>query len=186
MTTSGLCYYNGYIYYTGKDESQTIHLFRMDYDAHNKKEIVTLCNSNEGESVDLRQFHRDNLFYYVVGRDGISDLYRIDMVKDEKSLMYEKKEYGSLEKMNFLDNKVYYQFCIIAADKTMTSTLYQYDWNDNIIDTIEVEDSMTNYICYFGGPDYLFLCNPDKTLYYFDKTKLGTGQHEWIKSEVVK
>ena len=34
----GLCYYNGYIYYLAKDNSQSTNLYQMDYDGHNKKE----------------------------------------------------------------------------------------------------------------------------------------------------
>jgi hypothetical protein len=74
------------------------------------------------------QFHRDNLFYFVGGYDGSIKLYRIDMVKNEKTLIFESDGKKILSSMKFYENNVYYIIHNNDAG-TMTSTIYQYNIN---------------------------------------------------------
>ena len=270
-TLTGLCYYSGYIYYLSKDESQSTVLNKMDYDGHNKKVIMTLFNINEAYTASLLTFHRDNLFYTVIGQNNENvKLYRIDMEKNEKQLLVDVSGNVYITELKCLDNNIYYNLTLKAGDGTMTSTIYQYnietgnttklidgeycnsytvtkdyiyyatnhnvnkyeiksgisstllddvkwgqlsndgmhlyidvdknskgediprnifvyDWDDNVIDSIQVWQSMSKLICLFGDTDYLFLKDViANEIYYFDKTKIGTSDHDWLKAEVIK
>jgi len=270
-TLTGFCYYNGYIYYISKDENQSTTLYKMDYDGHNKKNIMTLFNINEAYTASLLTFHRDNLFYSVIGENNEDvKLYRIDMKKNEKELLVDVSGNVYINDLICLDNNVYYDLTLKSGAGTMTSTISQYnietgdtkklidgeycnsytvtkdyiyyatnhnvnkhdiksgntsillddvkwgqlsndgihlyldvdknskgesiprnifvyDWNDKIIDSIQVQQSMSKLICLFGDTDYLFLDDViAKQIYYLDKTKIGTNDHEWLKTDVIK
>ena len=82
---------------------------------------------------------------------------------------------------------LYVDISMNANGEKIPREIVALDWDNNIIDRIRVDDDLLSCICYFGGADYLFLHQRKLTgeFYYFDKSKLGTSEHNWVKSQVI-
>lgn len=167
-----------YLQFSYTDESSD---YSIKYYDESTGKITTLL---DGEDIVMYTFVDDRIYYVFHNK-----VYLYDLESKEKTAIFEADDYLYIS----YDGKyLYAEVQTFSLKDYSKHYIYVLDLEGNLIDTIQAPSSQN---CYFGNEDYLFQMfdlnenlkgSSDMPLVkVFDKSQIGTGNHEWIELPIM-
>lgn len=156
-----------YIYYA---DGQTGHVYILD------KKLETIGQFNL--EMDIFNIEETEKYIMVHSKGDIETLY---LVNSEGNIIYKNSSEGNILNYDIGPNS--YGFVTLSIDRDIISTLHLYDFQGQVVDSLEFEDEVIFKMDYI---DDNILLLTDKNLYTMDRQILWEKEYSLIKNILIE